>query len=338
MAQLVEPLRAQPAAMAMSCSDARVGIKKCERATAGYRKLLFSFMLTLKQMQGKQLLNASELRFLLAPQTAALDRRYDANPTVIDPAAPAFVASADDDEEEDDDDDEDDAANAAASAASAAANSLPAAAAGSAQGSVAAAAAAAAVSASAERWLPDVQWQQLVHLAELPAFAGLDQHLKQHQRRWRNFYEANDPSARALPGSWAARLSQFQKLLVLRCFRPDRVTQSIQRVVAHTLGREFITPPPFDLHTAYGDSDPCSPLIFILSPGVDPVKDVYKLAYELGFSTPDRLFSISLGQGQGPLAESAIREAIDKGTWVLLQNCVRTTFLRTRSESMRSNI
>jgi dynein heavy chain len=83
---------------------------------------------------------------------------------------------------------------------------------------------------------------------------------------------------------------------------------------------EFITPPPFDLHTAYSDSDPCSPLIFILSPGVDPVKDVYKLAYELGFSTPERLFAISLGQGQGPLAESAIREAVDKGTWVLLQN------------------
>merc|ERR1719409_219956 len=34
-----------------------------------------------------------------------------------------------------------------------------------------------------------------------------------------------------------------------------------------------------------------------------------------------KLFSISLGQGQGPLAEEAMAQAIDKGTWVCLQNC-----------------
>jgi dynein heavy chain len=44
------------------------------------------------------------------------------------------------------------------------------------------------------------------------------------------------------------------------------------------------------------------------------------MANEMGY-TGDRMFSISLGQGQGPFAENAIKEAIEKGTWVLLQNC-----------------
>ena len=278
-------------------------------------KLLFSFMLCLRILQGKSALDPAELFFLLTGGIAAIDRKYEPNPSVLDPLAPPFVptTSAEEDDEDDDEDEEEDAANAAATAQAAAAATKP----GSASSSTHPAAAA---NAAVEHWLPDVNWHQICHLSELPAFVGFDQHFKQHQRRWRNFYESADVATRSLPGNWDSKLSQFQKLLVLRCFRPDKMTQAIQKVVSHILGREFITPPPFDLLSAYGDSDPCSPLIFILSPGVDPVKDVYKLAHDLGFDTPDRLFSISLGQGQGPFAESAIREAVDKGTWVLLQN------------------
>lgn len=280
-------------------------------------KLLFSLMLALRILQGKNQLDPSELRFLLTAGAGTIDRKYESNPTIIPPGQPPFVAADEDDEDDDDEDDESDAANAAASLAAqvamkaASANKEP----------LSAAEQAAELAASQqERWLSDLNWHQIVHLSELPSFVGFDQHFRLHQRKWRNFYESPNPSDRSLPGNWDSKLTPFQKLLVLRCLRPDKMTQSIQKFIVYLLGRDFVSPPPFDLHQAYSDSDPCSPLIFILSPGVDPVKDVYKLAYELGFSTPERLFSISLGQGQGPLAESAIREAVDKGTWVLLQN------------------
>merc|ERR550514_1930289 len=47
--------------------------------------------------------------------------------------------------------------------------------------------------------------------------------------------------------------------------------------------------------------------------------DLMKLATLLDMS--DKLFSVSLGQGQGPIAERAVERAVDKGTWVCLQNC-----------------
>jgi dynein heavy chain len=49
------------------------------------------------------------------------------------------------------------------------------------------------------------------------------------------------------------------------------------------------------------------------------MNELMKLAEEMEYM--NKLFAISLGQGQGPLAEKAIQDAMEKGTWVCLQNC-----------------
>jgi dynein heavy chain len=76
-------------------------------------------------------------------------------------------------------------------------------------------------------------------------------------------------------------------------------------------------PPVFDLSKCFRDSTNLTPLIFLLSPGSDPVTDFLKFAKEMEKKSE----SISLGQGQGVKAEQLVKAAESKGTWVLLQNC-----------------
>lgn len=68
------------------------------------------------------------------------------------------------------------------------------------------------------------------------------------------------------------------------------------------MGASFTEPPPFDLRACYEDSSCSTPLIFVLTPGADPMTELLRVADELGFGGK-KLASISLGQGQGPLAE-----------------------------------
>ena len=85
----------------------------------------------------------------------------------------------------------------------------------------------------------------------------------------------------------------------------------------HKMGKSFILPPEFELSSIYKDSSNITPLIFILSPGADPLNMLMK------FSETKRreLTPVSLGKGQGAFARNAITTAIEKGNWVVLQNC-----------------
>ena len=105
-----------------------------------------------------------------------------------------------------------------------------------------------------------------------------------------------------MPGDWEERLSFFQRLIILRVLREEKLTFGLKLYVSATIGDYFTESPPFDLEGAFGDSTCVSPLIFILSSGADPTDYLLSLAENKG-KGDGGLRIISLGQGQGPIAE-----------------------------------
>lgn len=132
---------------------------------------------------------------------------------------------------------------------------------------------------------------------------------------------SNDPQEMEYP---VGNLNEFEKLVLLRALRPDKVVPAMQKYVISVMGKNYVEPQAFRLEPIFADSEASVPLIFILSPGADPMADLLMFAEEKA----KRVEAVSLGQGQGPVAESWIREGIRDGFWVVLQNChLAKTFL-----------
>jgi dynein heavy chain len=163
-------------------------------------------------------------------------------------------------------------------------------------------------------------------------------------------------------------MPEFDRLLLFRALRPDRLTAAMRKFVAGMIGPHYVASQPYDLERSFADASPGTPIIVFLSPGVDVVRwgwggwvmvgvvwcggwlavaavhtqrvtglsalpcntfacshtqaaSVESLGVKLGFTSDrGRYVSVSLGQGQEPIAMNALDHAHKNGGWVLLQN------------------
>lgn len=92
--------------------------------------------------------------------------------------------------------------------------------------------------------------------------------------------------------------------MLLKVLREEKLIYGVKEFVKIELGHKFIESPAFDLMGAYEDSTSTTPIIFVLSVGADPIAYLLALAKQKGMDA--RLNILSLGQGQGKIAEKLI--------------------------------
>ncbi|CAG9311235.1 unnamed protein product [Blepharisma stoltei] len=178
-------------------------------------------------------------------------------------------------------------------------------------------------------WLPDIAWFSVQKLIEIEEFQNLATNMdKDAPTRFKEWFNDLQPEVANLPLDWK-RLNNtpFQKLLVLRCLRPDRLTTAVSNWIRDALpnGNSYVD---IDqgcsfmdiLENVLEDATNTTPIFFILSPGTDPVADVEKIGKKRGIEEGKNYWNVAMGEGTELLAMKCLEMGHKEGHWVILQN------------------
>ncbi|NXO09420.1 DYH9 protein, partial [Oriolus oriolus] len=124
-------------------------------------------------------------------------------------------------------------------------------------------------------FLSDHSWGGIKALSSMEEFRNLDRDIEGSAKRWKKFVESECPEKERFPQDWKNK-SALQRLCIMRALRPDRVPCALRDFVEEKLGSKYVVGRPLDFATTFEESGPATPMFFILSPGVDPLKDVEK--------------------------------------------------------------
>lgn len=177
-------------------------------------------------------------------------------------------------------------------------------------------------------WLPNSAWMAICALGEQDEFSKLPGDLIEAAPRFREWFNSISPENEKLPLDWAGLdRTPFQKMLVVRSLRPDRMTSALTDFIRQTLpnGSSYVN---CDsrlnsleiLDQCLLDSTPITPIYFILSPGANVVADLDVMAAKYGFHKGVSYHNVSMGQGQDVVAISWLETAHRNGHWVILNN------------------
>jgi dynein heavy chain len=178
-------------------------------------------------------------------------------------------------------------------------------------------------------WLPDNAWSAVQKLIEIEEFQSFATNMeKDAPTRFKEWFNELAPEHMKLPLDWK-RLDNtpFQKLLVLRCLRPDRLTTAISDWIRDALpnGKSYVDMDQglsfMDILTnVLDDATNTTPIFFILSPGTDPVADVERIGKRKHIEEGKNYWNVAMGQGTEDTAMRGLENGHKEGHWVMLQN------------------
>ena len=109
-------------------------------------------------------------------------------------------------------------------------------------------------------WMPDATWPKVKALEDMKRFKSIGNDMRDDSEEWLLWFDAAEPENTKMPGDYGKRCSVFEKLIILRALRPDRVTEALRTWIVSVMGAPFIEQPTFSMEQAYSESNPQTPV------------------------------------------------------------------------------
>ena len=77
-------------------------------------------------------------------------------------------------------------------------------------------------------WVSERMWMDILKLPALKNFTTLAKEFAEHSDGFKRMFDSTDPHQEPLPGHWDTDLDSFQKMLVLKSIRSDKLTNAMQ--------------------------------------------------------------------------------------------------------------
>lgn len=178
-------------------------------------------------------------------------------------------------------------------------------------------------------WLSDQIWTELNQLANILQNDQLCETFLLRSNAWELYFRDR---SKKIP----IEITSIEKLLITRIVHPEHLIESIIAFIESEFGASLVTWPQFDIHKSYDESNLLTPLIFLLSPAIDPLENILLFAERSGFLQSMQILSMAACQVE--LIETSIIRAQTQGSWICIQNCHLNTEWLGNLEKLWKNV
>ena len=164
-------------------------------------------------------------------------------------------------------------------------------------------------------------FDKLVHISKIrPALKTVLEGFLENEESWYSLCNESEAKvlSRELPGG--PDLTALEKLMLFTCINVKDTIPTLLDFVRTSIGSNYTLSPLPDLQKAFADSSCTTPIVLILGDTADPCSEIYELSERLNI-VGKRLQFLCLGEGKEKQAEGLLKEGVQAGNWVILQNC-----------------
>ncbi|KFB39785.1 dynein heavy chain [Anopheles sinensis] len=174
-------------------------------------------------------------------------------------------------------------------------------------------------------WLTQAHWDQLSDLDRLPGFHGIVESFAELPEAWHRWYLSPSPETTPLPANWEVNLKLFQKYLIVRCLRMDRLESCMVEFTRYHMGGKFVNVAAMgSLEDAFRESSPQTPILLLLQGPTNPERSIERLrrAKPSNTSSARETFEyISMTEGRLDSFSNALKRCVAHESWLYVGNC-----------------